>query len=62
MNCRQEVVDAIPCRRPHADDFSSQFSVLSSQQTKCEKRADNWELIFKLVPFLLRTEQLTTEN
>jgi hypothetical protein len=40
------VVDAIPCRRPHAGDFSSQFSVLSSQQNHAEKRADNWELTY----------------
>jgi len=30
MNCRQEVVDAIPCRRPHTDCVASgQLSMVS---------------------------------
>jgi len=45
MNCRQEVVDAIPCRRPHTDDsvLSSRLSVLSENHRRVT--IDIWQLI-----------------
>jgi len=39
MSCRQEVVDAIPCRRPHAD-CSGQWPVVSGQHIA----SDHWRL------------------
>jgi hypothetical protein len=63
MNCRQEVVDAVPCRRPHTDDFSSQFSVLSSQQNRTLRENRQLGADFLCCSYLLtENRQLGTEN